>query len=333
MNRLFEVIASGIRYELTDPANELPSDGGEYVFAEAIIDSDELLASHVPLISDGLIEDFMDSFAHLDWVRREFFALPQDEALMEGWKAFVRESIRAQATPERPPEEIYGSDIQPQELLDRLGTAVTQADVVRFLPAGMTIYRTRVHPIGSVVSGAAALGAPTPELATLPNRMSPAGRPMFYGALDEETSVVETLIEEEGYTVTTGAFTLSKEIAVLDLTEIPAVSSLFDEQKRHARRPLMFLRAFAEEVSRPIQRDGGECLEYVPTQRVTEYFRTKYEPLSASVLTGLTYRSSRNGRPCVVLFVGNGDAIDRAARNPTDGHLLTLESQYTRPTG
>ena len=163
--------------------------------------------------------------------------------------------------------------------------------------------------------------------------LSPAGRPMFYGALDEETSVVETFIEEEGYTVTTGAFTLSKEIAVLDLTEIPAVPSLFDEQKRHARRPLMFLRAFAEEVSKPIQRDGGECLEYVPTQRVTEYFRTKYEPLNASVLTGLMYRSSRNGRPCVVLFVGNGDAIDRAARTPTDRHLLTLESQSTRPTG
>lgn len=331
VNRLFEVIASGIRYELTDPADELPYDGGEYVFAEEIIDSDDLLASHVPLISDGLIEQFMDSFADLEWVRRGFFALPEDEALMEGWKAFTRESIRAQATPELPPEEIYGSDIRPEELLDRLGTAVTRADLVRFLPAGTTIYRTRVHPFGSVVSGAAALGAPAPEQATLPNRMSPAGQPMFYGALDEETSVKETFIEEEGYTVTTGAFTLSKEIAVLDLTEIPAVPSLFDEQRRHARRPLMFLRAFAEEMSRPIQRDGGECLDYVPTQRVTEYFRTEYEPLDASALTGLMYRSSRNGHPCVVLFVGNRDAVDRDARTPSDRHLLTLESQHTRP--
>ena len=331
VNRLFEVIASGIRYELTDPVNELPHDGGEYVFGEMIVDSDELLASEIPLNSEGLIEQFIDSFSHLEWVRRDFFALPDDEALMAGWKEFAQESIRARATPEQPPEETYGSEIPPHELLEHLGVAVAQAGVVSRIPAGTAIYRTRVHRKDEVISGAAALGAPPPEQATLPNRMSPAGQPTFYGAFDEETCIAETFIQEEEHTVTTGTFTLSEEIAVLDLTKFPALPSLFDEQGRHARRPLMFLRAFADEISRPIPRDGGECFDYIPTQLVIEYFRTKYEPLSGSALMGLIYPSSRNGHPCVVLFAGNGDAIDRASRTPADSHLLTLESQQTRP--
>lgn len=326
VNRLFEVIASGIRYELTDPVNELPYEDREYVFGTMIIDSDDLLASEVPLISDGLIEQFTDSFSDLYWVKRDFFVLHDDEALMVGWDDFAREAIRATATPERP-VTAPRAEIPPHELLDRVGTAATEAGAVRVLSAGTVIYRARVHRIGESIRGAAALGAPPAAQATLANRMSPAGQSMFYGALDEETSVAETLIQDGVHTSTVGVFTLSDEITVLDLTELPPVPSLFDEERRHTRRPLMFVHAFAEEISNPVPRDGGEFVEYIPTQQLTEYFRTKYEPLDGSALMGIVYRSSRNGRPCIVLFVGNGDAIDRADRAPGDTHLLTLESQ------
>ena len=311
--------------------NELPSEGGEYVFHESIVDSEDLLSAG-ELVAGGLIDQFLASFSHLQWVQRDFFALPYSEALMVGWSAFAEEAVRAASTPEIPPRTAHRNEIAPRDVLGRIGEAITQCEMVTVLPAGTEIYRARVHGIGTVPRGAANLGAPRPEDATLANRMSPAGQPMFYGALDEETSVVETFTPEKDKTVTIGRFTISEDIAVIDLAQIPRIPSLFDEERRHARRPLMFLREFSEKVSEPIPRDGREDLNYLPTQLVTKYFRTTYKPLQASPVMGLMYRSSQNERPCVALFVGNGDAIDRAGRSVADKHLLTLESQQTPTT-
>lgn len=330
VNRLFEILAAGIRYEWTDPVNELPVEGGAYVFEESIVDSDDLLATgELGLVADGLIEQFLESFSWMQWVQRDFFALPYDEALMVGWEAFKEEVVREVERPDEARHETFGSDIAPEDLLDHLGSAVNRSNAIRYIPTGTRLYRARVHRVGATVRGAAELGAPPADRATMPNRISPAGESMFYGSFDEETAVLETLIPEPGKTVTIGSFTLNEEIAVLDLTELPEIPSLFSEE-RYARRPLMFLKDFSADVSKPIARDGREHVEYVPTQRVTAYFRDQYEPLEAPPLRGLVYRSSRNGEPCIVLFAGNDDAIDLAHRGPEDSHLLTLESQTTR---
>jgi hypothetical protein len=46
--------------------------------------------------------------------------------------------------------------------------------------------------------------------------------------------------------------------------------SLFDEQRRHLRAGLSFLHDFAADLAKPIEKDGREHIEYVPTQIVTE---------------------------------------------------------------
>lgn len=49
--------------------------------------------------------------------------------------------------------------------------------------------------------------------------------------------------------------------------------SLFDKKNRYARDVIRFLNKFSVKVSSPIERDGREHTEYVPTQMLSEYFR------------------------------------------------------------
>jgi hypothetical protein len=75
--------------------------------------------------------------------------------------------------------------------------------------------------------------------------MSPAGIPMFYGALDAETAIRETYTTpEKPATASVAVFELLKPMSVLDLTKLGEVPSLFDEQHRHERESIKFLEAF-----------------------------------------------------------------------------------------
>jgi len=80
----------------------------------------------------------------------------------------------------------------------------------------------------------------------------------------------------------------------------------------------LFLHGFRRDLLKPIERDGREHVEYVPTQVVTEYLRLAYrlpeegEPR----LDGLMFTSTRDGGTNVVLFVGpdacgSTDTLDR----------------------
>ena len=69
------------------------------------------------------------------------------------------------------------------------------------------------------------------------------------------------------------------------------------------RQNLIFLHHIAREISRPIARDDRVHVEYVPTQVVTEFFRT-VATRGESNIDGIAYRSSRRtGKSSMVLFV------------------------------
>ena len=51
---------------------------------------------------------------------------------------------------------------------------------------------------------------------------------------------------------TIGEFENTRALRVLYLSTIEAVPSLFDPDRRHMRMALIFLRHFAEEISKPI---------------------------------------------------------------------------------
>jgi RES domain len=156
--------------------------------------------------------------------------------------------------------------------------------------------------------------------------MSPAGIPVFYAARDSETAFLETVAPDANRPIVSiGKFETTRDLCVLDLDEIQGIPSLFDESNRDLRSKLKFMRAFADDLAEPIQRDGREHIDYVPTQIVSEFFRVRFLP-PAGMINGICFKSSKhvNGI-CACLFFENKDFSEECSRAAL--RLLEVESR------
>jgi hypothetical protein len=158
---------------------------------------------------------------------------------------------------------------------------------------------------------------------------------MFYGAFELETAKAETLdpAQHVGQTMSIGAFRALRDLKVLDLAELPDIPSVFDGENHRLIHPLRFLHAFAEDLAKPIARDGREHIEYVPTQIVTEYFRRVFQGPGETQLDGLIYQSARHaGGKAFVLFCENAQCVEPGAKgDPWHQPLLRLEAVSHEP--
>lgn len=127
--------------------------------------------------------------------------------------------------------------------------------MVTTLPAGTRLYRVR-GPIPTKTFGVLDLGAPPPQVAIQTNRMSPAGVVMTYVSETAATALAETAGSNHTSACSwvVGKFALTTDLAVLDLSKVPPVPSIFDLERSRDCDVLIFLRQFAKEVSRPIAR-------------------------------------------------------------------------------
>lgn len=206
----------------------------------------------------------------------------------------------------------------PARVLDDIFQFAVGAGAVVLLPSGSRLYRARRQQRGQSLRSARDLGPPPVDLATQPNRMSPAGIVMTYAADDEVTALAETAYEPGTYAV--GEFVTGRDVLLLDLTRLPPVPSVFEETRdtlEYDPRPrLWFLSHVSREISRPISRDDYLNIEYVPTQVVTEYVRSSAQ-FEGHQVEGIRYRSSRSRRgTAVVLFADDHNVV----LDPTDMH-------------
>lgn len=309
MNSVLEVIGSAVAYGYTDPANSLPREDGDWVFGESIMDIDEVLEElGWPTQKDNVAEDIREAFSGRQWVVKNFFGLSEDDQLQYGWGDFVA-AVKHRTRylfmlPGEENAELGLDEIPPHKMLDEIGKVVIDVELVREMKAGTQLFRARIHNPNESYSTASELGTVPKEKAVYPNRMSPAGIPMFYGATDETTAVAETYIPKPGRqaAATIAKFQTARDLQVLDLTDLPPMPSPFDEATRHLRPAIAFLEKFVEDLTQSIVKNGCEHIEYVPTQIVTEYFRHVFKRLSGERVDGIVYRSSRNGGICCVLF-------------------------------
>jgi RES domain/HEPN/RES N-terminal domain 1 len=178
-------------------------------------------------------------------------------------------------------------------LLELIAEYAVAVGLVRTMPAGQTFYRARYQRPGERLRHPRDLGPPTPEIAKQ-NRMSPAGIVMTYVSEDAATTLDETADKRGTYAV--GRFRTLRDIAILDLAQLPPIPSLFaeipDTLPYDPHRALRFLHRLSDDISRPIERDDRVHIEYVPTQVVTEFLRTAKLP-ERTRLDGIRYRSSR----------------------------------------
>jgi len=204
------------------------------------------------------------------------------------------------------------------KMLDRMSNVISQLNedinLIRIIDIGVKIFRARVHDIGKSLSTAKDFGTVPLEDAKYSNRMSPAGIPMFYGAFDPETAfkeITDNTKDTSGKIAYIATFRTLRNMRVLDLTNLPEIPSIFDPEQNHLRSSLIFLRGFVQELSQPINKDGYEHIEYVPTQVFTEYIRYIYKDSDEASIEGILYHSSKNtnGISCV-LFIENEHCCD-----------------------
>ncbi|MBK7587931.1 MAG: RES domain-containing protein [Bacteroidetes bacterium] len=141
------------------------------------------------------------------------------------------------------------------------------------------------------------------------NRMSPAGISMFYGSDDNATCIREvvdfTNLKEPFYTI--AKFTPKQNLKLIDLTSFPVLPSIFDSVNNKYRESIMFLKAFAKDLSKHIHKNDTS-IEYVPTQVITEYI--KFNPKLK--VDGIIYPSAKdNSISNYVLFMDNDESLEK----------------------
>jgi len=159
---------------------------------------------------------------------------------------------------------------------------------------------------------------PPPKNKAKANRMSHAGIPMFYCAKDEKTALLETIDSDSiSHKATIATFENTKDLTIIDFTKKLPQRDFFSEESD--KEAVLFLEDFLKDMSKPIEKDGREHIEYAPTQRLVKALRGKFE------IDGIAYRSSRNGKKCYVFFYDRSAFIGENPLFTIPGLLKNIE--------
>jgi hypothetical protein len=302
--------------------------GWEGGYVGKTYDTYELIteAGDPPLNDSELIADVVGALPEQAWAQRDFYRLRPHERMRYGWEEFG-ETVKHHHRYFFSDQGLDTEDpdyIAPGALLAAIGDALRDGGLVRPLP-DEPIYRVRTHGSQEQPRTAAELGAPAAALIDRSSRMSPAGIPLFYGALDAATATAEAReANPDAEALTVGTFRARRPARVIDLSTSPEVPSLYDPERRHLRPGLIFLRHFVSEIAKHFVRDDRIHIEYVPTQVVTEWLRTRFDPGPGDPLVGVLYGSSRSpGGVNVSLFIDSDGACDPDGER--DSALLLLD--------
>lgn len=346
------LIMQSVRRLYDDPINCLPWDSEEDRYVGIVYDLDEVLAEmglELTTKSDAFDSLYEDLTAHVDnnlWTPRDGGILSESESCQLGWERFVRQvkhySRYVFSLIRYKPEPYESQSVPlPSQMLPRILRLIERASMIRVLKKGTILYRIRVCSEGENVKNTAIdLGVPISEKAKVSNRMSPAGIPMFYGSFDKDTAKEEV----RGIKYTGGEalklrqmkiaeFKLLRDIAVVDFTRRHEYCLFEEEINETMLNTKSFLNHFVIELSKPIEKDGREHIEYVPTQIITEYLKYKCKDLHGKRVKGILYPSARcNGVSCV-LFLRQRHCVDKGESSSGAFlqliHVKTIEAKHS----
>lgn len=331
---LFNCLESTVNHFYNNAVEELPWDSREGGFQGENFDSYELMQEHLSDWTDdsSLLDEVAGQLDDCDWCERDSFALKKYEALSYGWEAFCGEVkhktrflfFQSAISGQQYVAEVDG--LQPHEMLEQLGLLFVEHELIQMLPVGTRFFRARIVTTGERPTGGAELGTVPRHLANMPNRMSPAGIPMFYGAFDPDTAILETFEPRRGRgrEVAIGEFESRRPLRVVDLSSLPPVPSRFDAELRDRIDPIRFLHALEADLTKSIVRDGRAHVEYSPTQVVTEYVRHRLRLRDNDAFDGIVYRSSKDHRSRAVVIFADPEHCGPTTAPPMWGAPATL---------
>lgn len=316
---MMKFIMGGIMEFYEDAAEFMRYESSEGGYQGTIYDPQELIDDEVNLqiTNDDLREHIIDCIDDRAWSDPTTYYESSRQILGYLWNYFkdiVKHRSRymfAKTTKLKSfsyEQNAYG-------IMDDIGERVHTFGLIKALPKKTVIYRCRQHEADEDIDDASKIASPPAASAKYANRMSPAGISMFYGAFDAATAKAETIDEtiiKERPKLSTAVFTNNESLNMIDLTELPPIPSIFDQEKRSEIYSIGFLWDFVADLSAPIKHDGMEHIEYIPTQVVTEYFRYVFDSKDGKEIDGIIYPSSRkkNGKACV-FFIDNDECIER----------------------
>lgn len=304
LSSLMDALLRGVKYSYNDEANAgCPYDSDfsiEYISSEEVMRN--VLDSQGLEWSDALVTDVAQSFVNIGWVDApdgDWMGSYHHERLHWSWNSFadaVKHRSRFHFHIHKKVRR-YGDDVVGvHEMLPFLGKLIRRHRMVKSLSAGTVLHRVRpgAHP-----HTVAELGAP-PSTCAKAGRMNPAGVPYLYLAFDEVTALKETRVGNN-QEVTVSQWVPLRDLRVIDLIHCPALPSIFSGKKSE-HELAQFLYAFKAEISRPMDHDGSDHVEYVPTQVVSEYFAQAFNAAAEEQVDGVIYPSAvaQSGKNLVV---------------------------------
>ncbi len=331
MDEILSVICEGIEYEWMDPADGVPYNGREGGYLVSSYTGRELIEDgrvEIDIQNDELREDVLAAFCQQFYCERDWCGDSEKTYLEISWSLFksvVKNKRRFFFDYEDltvGDDEPWMPSVSPASILNQLGNFSNKVGLISLLPKGYKIIRARAHKIDNAPSSAKEMGSPPVEFALFPNRMSPAGISMFYGAKEQDTAKLEILNDPNRppAAITFATFETSMDLHFLDLVNIPEVPSLFSQQ-REDRDKIIFLKDFVRDFCQSVAKDGAVHVDYVPTQIITEFFRYQFKTKDGVSLSGIRYNSSKNGKECFVLFIENENCVDIENNWDSEGAL------------
>lgn len=316
---LMEFLMQAVANFYTDPGNFMSYNGREGGYLGSVYDSNEILQEHFQLDVRELIL-FNDIFDSLDYSKgwaneMEYYDSPSD-IMLYNWDYFKKivknRSRYFFGLVKNLNSEHYLMDSN--DILTEIGNSIKKFKLIKSLPVGTRLHRCRQHTDGDIsVTTASGMTSPPDKFAVHPNRMSPAGISMFYGAFEIETALAETIDYENAEMdfFTTATFVSNQDLTIIDLSAIPNLPSPFDQKRIKDYYRISFINDFVRSLMAPIKRDGRVHIEYVPTQVITEYFRFPFsDKLKGNKrIDGIIYPSSKNGKKACVLFFDNQESL------------------------
>lgn len=306
VDAIMPAVMGALTHYFAEPASAgVPYESAEGGWQVEGTDTEDALLTLPLECHDDLLADIVSDIAnHNDlWVSAadgHWASEQRNRQLMSGWQSFSEHVKHRQRYFFSKPEEQYGPDIEPSQLLPELAGVVVSMGLFRAINMDEDLFRARLRgPDDDWAVDGINLGAPPPDKAAA-GRMNPAGIPYMYVALENDTAIIEV---QQGMPSTTAIarFRPSRTLRVLDLTSIPEKPSVFDCERLRERELLIFLCGFVRAISQPVAKDGREHVEYVPSQIVCEYFACMHE--SETRLDGILYPSAiQAGGRNLVLF-------------------------------
>lgn len=195
---LLKFLYNGINYFYANADDEgvsYDSSEGGYQGAN-VFNTEELLRDEIELDvkPETLFQDILNSIFDKPWCTKNPYNFNEHEKLIYEWNRFsdlVKHKIRYTffitsffETESR--KKIAG-------ILEDIVKGVEALSLKKDLSIGTKIFRSRQHKNSDSISKLDQITSPPIEYATFPNRMSPSGISMFYGAFDIVTSKLETI--------------------------------------------------------------------------------------------------------------------------------------------